>query len=362
MKPSLRTIAESLNVSAMTVTRALNSHPSVSAETRRRVISKVKELGYDYKTRSRAIRSDREKNVAVFCSDQKLYDDNLCNCFMRLHYLALKRLKSAGFQSRQLDPADDAEKFFQQLEECGALMILGPLVLPGWTGAALLAEIRRRFPELKILSILGEDNDVTSIVPDDYSGGVLAARKAFEAGHRHVGVFTKINERSYRKRFRGFAGELLRLSPETRIDRLFFENDENRACEDRRRQEVLDRYFDGRSPAELPTLFFCPNGYVTAFLLDYLHGRGCKIPEDFCVFGYDNLEILSLRTPEVTRIYFDLKTLVANAVLTLGLQAGQPYFRNTVIVSPNEFVPGKTMIPRERMRREPRSSMLQKIF
>ena len=63
MKPSLRTIAESLNVSAMTVTRALNSHPSVSTETRRRVLSKVKELGYDYEAKSRSLRSDREKNV-----------------------------------------------------------------------------------------------------------------------------------------------------------------------------------------------------------------------------------------------------------------------------------------------------------
>ena len=351
MKPSLRTIAESLNVSAMTVTRALNSHPSVSAETRRRVISKVKELGYDYKAKSRTIRSDREKNVGVFCSDGKLYTDNLCNFFIRLHYLTLKRLKSAGFQSRQLDQNDNAEEFFQELCECGSLLILGPLELPDWKETALLAEIRHRFPELKILSILGEDSDVTSVVPDDYNGGVLAARKVFEAGHRHVGVFTQLNESSFRKRFRGFAGELLRLSPETRIDRLFFENNENRACEDQRRTEVLDHYFDSRSPAELPTLFFCPNGYVTAFLLDYLHNRGFEVPDEFCVFGYDNLEIISLRTPEVTRIYFDLKTLVANAVLTLGLQAGQQYCQNTVIVSPNEFVPGGTMIPRAGMRR-----------
>ena len=351
MKPSLRTIAESLNVSAMTVTRALNSHPSVSAETRRKVISKVKELGYDYKAKSRTIRSDRGKNVAIFCSDGKLYDDNLYNCFMRLHYLALKRLKSTGFQPRQLDLADGKEGFFRQLEECGSLLILGPLELPGSDGVSLLTEIRRRFPDLRIISILGEENNVTSVVPDDYSGGVLAARKAFEAGHRHVGVFTKINERSYRKRFRGFAGELLRLNPKAQIDQLFFADDENRANEDQRRLEMLDRYFGNRPVAELPTLFFCPNGYVTAYLLEYLHRRGHEVPQDFCVFGYDNLEIISLRTPEVTRIYFDLKSLVSNAVLALGLQAGQSYFQNTVIVSPNEFVPGATMISRAAMRR-----------
>ena len=351
MKPSLRTIAQSLNVSAMTVTRALNSHPSVSTETRRRVLSKVKELGYDYEAKSRSLRSDREKNVAIFCSDCKLCDDNLCNFFMRLHYLAQKRLKSAGFQPRQLDLSDDAEGVLRQLGECGALLILGPLELPGRTGTALLAEIRHRFPGLRIVSVIGEEDDVTAVVPDDYSGGVLAARKAFEAGHRHIGVFTKINELSYRKRFRGFAGELLRLAPEARIDQIFFEDDVNRENEDRLRQETLDRYFGDRPSAGLPTLFFCPNGYVTAFLLEYLRRRGYEVPLDFCVFGYDNLEIISLREPEVTRVYFDLKVLIFNAVLALQLQTGQKYCRNTVIVSPNEFIPGATMVPRTAMRR-----------
>ena len=75
------------------------------------------------------------------------------------------------------------------------------------------------------------------------------------------------------------------------------------------------------------------------------------MPLDFCVFGYDNLEIISLREPEVTRVYFDLKVLIFNAVLALQLQAGQKYCRNTVIVSPNEFIPGATMVPRTAMRR-----------
>ncbi len=44
-KPTVRTIAAELGVSAMTITRALNGHPKVSRETRERVLSKVKEVG-----------------------------------------------------------------------------------------------------------------------------------------------------------------------------------------------------------------------------------------------------------------------------------------------------------------------------
>lgn len=351
MKPSLRTIAQALDVSVMTVNRALNSHPAVSSETRRRVLAEVKRQGYDYETRSRNIRIDRRKRVALFCCERKLYGDSLCNFFLRLHYLAQKRLRSMGYLPVPLDPSDAAGEMLRQLEKCGALLILGPLELPGGgEGNFFLKQIRQRFPELKILSVLGDETgEMTSVVPDDYEGGARAARQAYQKGHRHAAVFLAQEESSFRRRTAGFAGEFRLSGEDARCDVISYPRPVGNGPAAPIRQ-MLRTYLTANAGA-LPTLFFVPGGYDTTMLLDELSAQKFSVPEDFCVIGYDNLELLTLRTPEVTRIYFDLKSLIYNAVSILQAMPDARAFRETVILTPNRFCAGASLIRREEMRR-----------
>lgn len=341
-KPTLRMIAQELGVSVMTVSRALNSHQSVSSRMRQKVLLKVCELGYDYRDASRVIGSQREKRVAVFCSDQKLYDDWQCNIFMRLHYLLLKRLKSAGFESVLLDLSNKDDDL-AKLAECGSLLILGPFTDGRNTEDDLFAQVKTTYGHVNIITVLGQGHDVLSVVPDDYGGGVMAARKIVAVGHSHVAVFSRKHETSYRRRFAGFAGEMFRLCPQARIDQLFIDQRDDSAEEDQLRTEALDAFF-AKQAHDLPTVFFALNCYMSAFLLNYLRAKHYDVPKDFSLFGYDNMDIIANCTPDITRIYFDLKQLAYGAVTAVKMRLTEDRFiDNSTLVTPNEFIAGKTL-------------------
>src|SRR6056297_1019928 len=64
-KISQKDIAESLNLSRVTVTKALKEHPDVSDETARRVKSKAQEMGYIPDFIGRSLSSKRTYNLGL---------------------------------------------------------------------------------------------------------------------------------------------------------------------------------------------------------------------------------------------------------------------------------------------------------
>lgn len=333
VKPTVRTIAAELGVSAMTITRALNGHPKVSDETRKRVLAKVKEVGYDFRTHSRTLRVERERNVAVHCTDEKLYEDRALNFYMRLHFLFQRRLKAEGFRGQLIDLESHFEAACQALDFCGSLILLGPL------SEARLREVKGRFPQLRILSVFGGVDDVTQVGPDDYEGGCRAARMFAELGHRHAAVFATLHEEGFRRRYGGFVAEFQALVPEGRVDLIAFQEKHEQTLDDDIRRRRLDEYFNSTSP--LPTACFVPNGYAGIFLADYLAARNWRIPEEFSLIVYDNLELFDFHHPPLARVWFDLKLLAARAVTELQnlLRAPEDALPAGVAIR-NEFTAG----------------------
>ena len=343
-KPTVRTIAAELGVSAMTITRALNGHPKVSTETRRRVLAKVKEVGYDFRASSRTVRQERDRNVAIHCGDDKLYSDNILNFYMRLHYLCQRRLKAEGLRGQLIDLNVHAEAAFPVLDNCGSLILLGPVE------QARLETVRKRYPELRIISVFGSVDGVTQVGPDDYEGGAFAARRFAALGHRHAAVFATLSESGFCKRYGGFVAEFQARQPGARVDLIQFSEEHDQSADDRTRRQRLDEYFTSVSP--LPTACFVPNGYAGVFLADYLAERGWRIPEDFSLIVYDNLELFDFRTPALARVWFDLKELAAQAVTALQNQLRDRDSRPVSISIANEFTPGGSLAAPRNPRRE----------
>ncbi len=335
VKPTVRTIAAELGMSAMTITRALNGHPQVSAETRRKILLKVKEVGYDFRAKSKTLQQERARNVAIHCPDEKLYEDNIFNFYMRLHYLCLKRLRAEQLRGQLVDLNEHREAAFEIMENCGSLIVLGP-VLP-----EVVDEVRRRDPKLKILSVFGNIEGVTRVAPEDYQGGAMAARIFAEHGHKHAAVFATLFEAGFRRRYGGFVAEFHARVPGGKVDLIEFAEQHELSRDDCNRRQKLDEYFNSRK--QLPTACFVPNGYAGLFLADYLLGRGWKIPQDFSIVTYDNLDLFNFREPQLSRIWFDLKELVSEAVNSLQNLLAE---RNGQLVSihiPNRYTPGNSV-------------------
>ncbi|MCR9138007.1 MAG: LacI family transcriptional regulator [Alphaproteobacteria bacterium] len=62
---TIKSIAQDLGISHMTVSRALTSHPNVSAETRKAVLTRAEELGYVKSAAAKAMRGDGTRIVGL---------------------------------------------------------------------------------------------------------------------------------------------------------------------------------------------------------------------------------------------------------------------------------------------------------
>ena len=66
---SIRDIAKECGVSVATVSKALNGHHDISAQTRETVCRKAAEMGYQPNSAARALKTNRTYNLGVLYED-----------------------------------------------------------------------------------------------------------------------------------------------------------------------------------------------------------------------------------------------------------------------------------------------------
>lgn len=66
---TIKSIAEELNISFSTVSKALNNNPLIKAETRQLVLDKAQEMGYTPNSLARGLRSNSTKTIAIIFND-----------------------------------------------------------------------------------------------------------------------------------------------------------------------------------------------------------------------------------------------------------------------------------------------------
>ena len=237
-KVNIRSIAAELNVSPITISRALNGHLSVKATTRKRILKKVQEMGYDFQSKSRTLHKKRLNNVAIHCSEEKLHDDFNINFHMQLLYFCINRIKTLRLTGHTVDFSSSPDKGIADLADCGSLILLTPLK------AKFLSLIKKIYPNLKILSAFSNISGIPVVKPNEFEGGIISAKYIAEREHDHIAVFTDISEESLRERYGGFVSEMHHRRAGSRVDLISFTNLADRQTEsDELKKKVLDAYF-----------------------------------------------------------------------------------------------------------------------
>lgn len=308
-KINVRTIAKSINVSPITVSRALNGHPSVKTSTRNRILKKVNELGYNYKAKSTTVKNRKLKNVAIHCVSDKLHGDIYFNFYGQLYFFCINRLKMLGYTGHTFDLNNIDDEAMSELNECGSLVLLSKV------SHEVLQSIRSNIPDLNIVSIFTEERDFPTVLPDDIMGGEMAADYMAERNHRHVAVFSELEEPCFRLRYSGFHSRMIYKCPNATVDLIRFTNPSDRETADKYKIKSLDNYFENRK--DMPTAIFATNGYSAVFLCNYLRERGISVPGEIGIVGYDNYDYYQVIEVPLTRITFDLKILAKQAIQLL---------------------------------------------
>jgi DNA-binding LacI/PurR family transcriptional regulator len=173
-------VAKAAGVSHQTVSRVLNQHPNVRAETRTRVLEAIDQLGYRRNLVARALVTRHSRTLGVVSFDTTLYGP------ASTVYGIEQAARDAGYfvsivSLRTIDRSGVADAI-DYLAEQGVDGIV--VVAPQRSAASALEDLPLGMPAVAVEG--GRAGDVSVVCVDQIKGARLATAHLLELGHRTV--------------------------------------------------------------------------------------------------------------------------------------------------------------------------------
>jgi DNA-binding LacI/PurR family transcriptional regulator len=297
---TIRDVARESGYSASTVSIVLNSAPLsryIPEETKGKIQSTARRLGYRPNPLARSLRSQRSNIVGVMVFD---ITDPFCTPILR-------GLENALYQSNYLsllaDAHNESHRFERYLEMLLDRRVEGLIVIANWlvTDIKVLADLTQKQVPTVIAGRAFEVENISTVSVDNEAGAALALQHLYRLGHREIaflrGPKSLTSSGQRWKGIRSFAQSVgLKLDPK-RVAEL---------------PESLDPNSSFEAGTQLTTELLRNEKSFTALLayddvtalgaLRALKKKGLRVPGDCSVVGFDDVAQAGLSLPSLTTV------------------------------------------------------------
>jgi LacI family transcriptional regulator, galactose operon repressor len=302
----LADIAEVLDLSVTTVSRALNDQPHVDSQTRRRVLGAAERLGYQPNHLARALRSERTFMVGLVLPD--IHSD----FFATLAAVLQRDLERSGYRLILCITRDDPEVDRHYLLELLHHRVDGIVHVPCTaSGAAFVRELNATLPIIEV-NRHSESDLFDAFTADDREGARELCTYLRELGHREVAMIAGPEAISTSTdRVAGF-----RDAFPTASSKVLHGPYSQTAGHDAFAQLV-----SARKP---PSAIFASSNQLVAGALLAAEQLGIGIPEQLSLVGFDEVYWYAISRPPLTTYALPTDELAVLAVQRLVAQMGAP--------------------------------------
>ncbi|MEO5995844.1 MAG: LacI family DNA-binding transcriptional regulator [Chitinophagaceae bacterium] len=290
-KITIHDIARKLNITASTVSRALNGHPGISDATKKIVEQTAKNLNYQRNNIASSLRLGKSKIIGVIIPSLEI------NFFSSVLHGIEKISRENDFtviiyQSNEFAEFEKkgVETFLRSRVDC---------VLASFSKETIdtdhYREIKKRGIPLVLFDRTNDDLRVPSVVVDDYRGAFNATqhlirqgckRIAHIAGQPHVVIFNQ--------RLRGYIDALKANNLPVEDDLIIYGKvtiESGRAC----MNNLL-------ALAQIPDAIFTVEDFTALGAMQALKEAGKMIPDDVAVIGFANEPFGKYLTPSLSTV------------------------------------------------------------
>ncbi len=279
MAVRLKDIAQDLGVSVVTVSKVLRNHSDISAETRERVLKRMKELNYRPNLAARALVTGRT------CTMGLVVPDLVHPFFAEVAKGVSKVLRKMGYSLLIASSEEDAQLEQQELEQVLARRVDALII----ASAQFTVESFRRIEEQKLPYVL-IDRQFSGLAAnfigvDDEAVGAIATEHLLEQGCKNIAHIRGPEVSTSLGRLEGYRIALHRhgLCPAAGaivIGRTGDETGEVSGYE--AMQKILALW-------PRPDGVFCYNDPVALGAMRAIFDAGLRVPQDIAIVGCGNL-------------------------------------------------------------------------
>ncbi|WP_035464403.1 LacI family DNA-binding transcriptional regulator [Algoriphagus vanfongensis] len=290
-KSTIHDIAAKLNITASTVSRALNNHPRISDETKRKVLKVAKQINYQPNHIASALRSGKSRLIGVlvptanrsFFSSVIRGIEDLANSF--------------NYQIIISQSYDEFEREVNNVEAFLNARVDGIIASIGKTTENFdhFQKVLQKGIPLVLFDRISNELDVSQVVLDDHLGAYLSVDHLIKNGCKKIVLFTSSQRINiYKERKRGYEDALADHQLDIDPDLIFYSNMQ---LEDGRRiaTELLEKgvEFDG---------IFSASDYAIMGAMQVLKENGIQIPQQVKLAGFGNEPFTSFTEPAITTV------------------------------------------------------------
>lgn len=290
-RATIHDIAEKLNITASTVSRALSNNPRISDATKKKVIKIAKELNYQPNNIASALRSGKSKLIGVIVptANRNFFSSVIRGIEDIANHFNYKVIISQSY--------DEFDREVQNVEALLNAQVDGIIASIGKTTENVdhFRTILKKGIPLVLFDRVSNELEVSQVVIDDYLGAYQTVTHLVKNGCRrivHFSSYQRIN--IYKERQRGYEDALkdngIEVDPELiLISNLQLEDGRKMA------EKILEKkiLFDG---------IFSSSDYAVMGAMQVLKENGIKIPQEVKVAGFGNEPFTSFTDPTLTTV------------------------------------------------------------
>jgi LacI family transcriptional regulator len=288
---TIHDIAKELNISASTVSRALNDNPRISKATKAKIKSLALKLGYQPNTIASNLRNQRTNTIGIVVP---LINRHFFSTFISgVEDVAF----DAGYNVIISQSKDQLEKEKQIIHSLFSNRVDG-----------LITSLSMQTNEFDHFQLFTNKNiplvffdriapqlETNKIVVDDFACGFKATQHLIDQGYKriaHLAGPTVLN--TYHERMEGYKDALKKNSLPAEDELIIF----NRLTRIDG-QEAIKKLLALKNP---PDAVFCGNDTSALSMIVYLKSVGIRVPEDFGIVGFSNEPFSEVVTPSISTL------------------------------------------------------------
>ncbi len=323
MPITLKDIAEELNVSVNTVSRALRDMPDIGQETTSLVKETALRLGYRKNLAASCLKTAKSMMLGIVVPD-------ICNPVFSYMYKGIEKACNETNYTLMLgnsngDPVKESA-ILQNMLDHG---VDGIFLVPGMKDGQVLEQLKNAGIPYVILQRRFPGIEANIVQSSDYEGGQLAAKHLYELGHRKfLYISAPMYISSARERYDGFVTYLARQGvPASAIEVLECDSTRNGGYEAAKKwlQQTKSQQEYRTERRDLSaTAIFCFSDYMAYGVYAAIAEAKLRVPEDISVIGYDNNEYSDMTNPALTTVdIFPYEIGTRSARIMFGLLSSQ---------------------------------------
>ncbi len=326
---TIHDIARKLNISASTVSRALNNNPLISEQTRKLIKRTALDMGYRPNTMAANLRTRRTNTIGVIVP--LINRHFFSSVISGVEAVAYTR----GFAVTISQSNDNYRKETKIAQTLFSNRVDGLILSIGMqtTKFAHLKLFSERKVPLVFFDRIVDEIDAHKISVDDFRGGYKATKHLIEQGAKKIAhVGGPLNLKIYQSRLDGYFEAMKEAGLEV-DSRMLIHNSLTRVDGTNAIKKLIS------NPVR-PDAIFCGNDTTALSAIIYLKETGIKVPDDMLIVGFSNEPFSEVVTPSISTIRqpgFEMGKKAAELIIEQIKQKDKPEdFQK--IVMPTELI------------------------